>query len=588
MQPPSELSENERLLWEAFPRGEQVDLQPQEEIREGTDGKRERKPGHRIRADIIAQLLHTQVDPTPGKIVMLHLRAAHITGRLELQYSKLACPVIFEDCSFDLPINLSHSNTATISFQGSRLNALNLEGAVVNGDLNCVNVEAKSVTAHGAQISGQLWMNNARLLNKDGFALDAPDMTVSGGMYCRDGFRAEGGVNLWGASIGSNLEFVDATLSNSDGHALRGQHLTVKADVDCSNGFRSIGLINLFGAQIGGQLWMSRAHLANNQDYYAFSAPQIKIAGGMYCRGGFRAEGGVNLWGASIGAGLEFNGAILNYPQGHALRAPHLTVMADVSCANGFTAIGNIDLTSSRIYGRLSFRGAALAHPGFRLDCADARIGTLDLQSLTAPPAKVDLHGSEIKVIHDDPACWPLQLHLGMASYDFLQPHLPPEKRVELLRLDPSGYQPGPYEQLAAYYRRIGHDDEARTVLLAKERNRREKLGPAARIWSHLQDVIVGFGYRPTRAFAWFITLVAIMSTYFAIDHPMPIDAAKAPTLQPVAYSMDLLLPILDLGQEKAHTLIGAARWLGWTATLIGWILATTIIAGIMRVVARK
>jgi hypothetical protein len=41
----------------------------------------------------------------------------------------------------------------------------------------------------------------------DGWALNAPDLTVDGGMYCR-GVHVDGGLNIYGATIGSTLEFV--------------------------------------------------------------------------------------------------------------------------------------------------------------------------------------------------------------------------------------------------------------------------------------------------------------------------------------------------------------------------------------------
>ena len=51
--------------------------------------------------------------------------------------------------------------------------------------------------------------------------------------------------------------------------------------------------------------------------------------------------------------------------------------------------------------------------------------------------------------------------------------------RMRWIRRSP-GYSPQPYEQLASWYRKAGHDDDARRVLLAKQRHRRRTLGPAA------------------------------------------------------------------------------------------------------------
>ncbi|WP_157017469.1 hypothetical protein [Cryptosporangium arvum] len=67
--------------------------------------------------------------------------------------------------------------------------------------------------------------------------------------------------------------------------------------------------------------------------------------------------------------------------------------------------------------------------------------------------------------------------------------------------------------------------------------------------------------------------------------HAEPPRALRSDGLdfQPVAYALDLILPILDLGQERAFTPVGPTRWVAWAAVPAGWLLATTVIAGITR-----
>ena len=48
--------------------------------------------------------------------------------------------------------------------------------------------------------------------------------------------------------------------------------------------------------------------------------------------------------------------------------------------------------------------------------------------------------------------------------------------------------------------RASGEDADAREVLLAKQRRRRETLPLAAKLWGYLQDWTVAYGYRPGRA----------------------------------------------------------------------------------------
>ena len=71
-------------------------------------------------------------------------------------------------------------------------------------------------------------------------------------------------------------------------------------------------------------------------------------------------------------------------------------------------------------------------------------------------------------------------------------------------------------------------------MLLAKQRRRRESPPPAGRIWGWLQDVTVGYGYRPGRAAVWMAVLWAIGAVYFASNPvPHPSDSGYGPHWNP-------------------------------------------------------
>lgn len=60
-----------------------------------------------------------------------------------------------------------------------------------------------------------------------------------------------------------------------------------------------------------------------------------------------------------------------------------------------------------------------------------------------------------------------------------------------------------------------------------------------------------------------------------------------APAFHPPAYTLDVLLPILNLGQQDAWQPQGAA--LGWSWVLIGagWVLTTAVVAGLTSILKR-
>jgi len=76
-------------------------------------------------------------------------------------------------------------------------------------------------------------------------------------------------------------------------------------------------------------------------------------------------------------------------------------------------------------------------------------------------------------------------------------------------------YNPEPYERLATVLRNSGEDEDAREVLLAKQRRRRETLPLAAKLWGYAQDLTVAYGYRPGRAALWMAVLWAATSIAF-------------------------------------------------------------------------
>jgi hypothetical protein len=50
---------------------------------------------------------------------------------------------------------------------------------------------------------------------------------------------------------------------------------------------------------------------------------------------------------------------------------------------------------------------------------------------------------------------------------------------------------------------------------------------------------------------------------------------------------MDLLLPLVDFGEEPAFVPRGGEAWLAYGLTCAGWILATTVATGLTRILRR-
>ncbi|WP_283139065.1 hypothetical protein [Rhizohabitans arisaemae] len=462
-----------------------------------------------------------------------------MTDELNLAQATVKYPCWLVNCWFEHPIVLDWSATRTVNLRESTFPGLEANDARIEGHLGLHGCRAQNIDLARARITGQLGLSSAHLTNPGGSALNADGLTVEGDMYCQEGFRAEGEIGLLGARITGQLDLSSAHLTNPGGSALNADGLTVEGDMYCREGFKAAGEIRLPGARITSQLDLSSAHLTN--------------------------------------------------PGGSALNADGLTVEGDMYCQEGFRAEGEIGLLGARITGQLGFSSAHLTNPGgSALRCGEAEAGSLWLTEGFATKGSVDLNSMRVGTLFDSPASWPTELYLNELVYDDLEPDLPAKKRLRWLRRGGDEYLAQPYEQLAAYYRRQGHDEEARRVLLAKQRHHRRSRPLYARFWGYALDGLVGYGYRPGRGALWMLALWLLGSVYFAMNRPMPIKAGEHPHYQPVLYAADVLLPIINLGQESAFKHQGLAQWVAATMIVLGWLFATAVIASITRVLTRS
>jgi hypothetical protein len=70
---------------------------------------------------------------------------------------------------------------------------------------------------------------------------------------------------------------------------------------------------------------------------------------------------------------------------------------------------------------------------------------------------------------------------------------------------------------------------------------------------------------------------------------PRPVRYAAAPrTSHRSPYPLDLVLPVVNLGQETAWNPLGLGQAIAYGLIVVGWILATALVAGITRVLIRS
>lgn len=367
---------------------------------------------------------------------------------------------------------------------------------------------------------------------------------------------------------------------------LQANTVTVAGNLDLMN-TRIRGGVSLANARFDGSLLLQGAHLSNPSGV-ALDGSRLQAGSGIVGRNGFRADGEIRLLEARLGEGLHLEGARLHHPGGTALCAENSQI-ARVDCSQGFAAEGAIILTGATIGGRISFEAATIRHPtGHAVACQRLTAPEVNLRS-THTEGTVDLRHARLDVLHiPNGAPGPL-VHLDGLVYRSLEPPLPVEPRRTLIESDPDGYRPQPYQQLAAVYRSLGHDNDARQVLLAQQRRRHRHLHPAGRAWGLLLDATVGYGYRPWLAALWLLAFTALGTAVFHTHTPHPTQSGPGPHFSALAYTLDLLIPIGGLGQRTAWywTTPGVQR-LAYLLIAVGWLLTTAVIAGVTRTLSRN
>jgi uncharacterized protein YjbI with pentapeptide repeats len=557
-------------------------------------------------------------DTTPrmpgARLRLVSLNGSCMPG-LQLSDAEVDGLLLLSRCRFSGEVNLTGTRVrGIVSLSDARLTgdpALSATSLTVERELVCVGMEASGeCRLPGASVGGRLVLDRARLENPGGRALTADGLVAQRGVFCLNGFTALGEVRFPDAQAGPRFTMAGASLRNPGGTALDAERVSVDGELVLSEGFTAEGEVMMRGAQVQGGLNLNSATLRNPPGT-ALNAGRSFLGNGLYAMDGFTAHGEVQIGGVRIQGSVNLGGASLLNPGKVALLADRLDVTGRLFCGAGFQAQGEIRLVEATVSSSLNFTGATLSHaPEMGINAEGARIGgelcfdaatvradvdlrfvhaaILRIDAGTSITGTLDLEHATVEVLHDHPEGWPRSVRLNGFTYTTLSSPLPVAEQLGWLTRNAAGYQPQPYEQLATVYRAMGRDSDARTVLLTKQRQRSRSLPAPLRPWSYLQDWMVGYGYRPQRAAVCLIVLLAIGTAAFTADHPAPLDRSQAPEFSPALYTLDLLIPFGGLGQRGAFNPVGWHHWLAAGITAAGWVLATTVAAGITRVLSRQ
>ncbi len=535
-----------------------------------------------------------------------------IDADLDLSYAEIKFSLKALNCVFSGNILLLDAQLRGIYLLGCLIKSLNAHRAKIRGGVmlrNGFKAEGE-VRLVGATIDGDLDCNGAQFSNPNGIALFVDAAKIDGSIFLPGGFKAAGQVGVMGATIAGDLDCDGGQFSNPNGVALAADRAKIGRGIFLRNGFKAEGVVRLVGATIGGSLECDGGQFSNPNGI-ALNANGAKIERNVFLRNGFKAEGMVQLGGATIDGALNCNGGQFSNPNGIALAVERTKIGSDFFLFDGFKAEGEVRLLGATIGGDLDCDGAQFSNPnGIALFADTAKIGrnvflrngfkaegivslvSADLGRLFVyggliepENAILDLRLAKTGTLWDDKESWPSagNLFVDGFNYELLSDDSPHDakSRTDWLHRQPRrSFLPQPYEQLAIVSRQMGHERDARLVMIEKNRDRARftHFPRQGWWWYNLFGRLIGYGYAPWKAFAISVTMILLgwFVFYLGFSHGLvsptredayvrapnghlvlgksgrPEISKDYPVFNPLVYSLESFIPLIKFDQSAS------------------------------------
>ena len=488
---------------------------------------------------------------------------------------------------------------------------------------------------YGFRSSGKVILDSAKIADKlsctDGTFRNVDDIALSAnGISCQDvrlghGFTAYGEVQLQGARIESELNCSGATIHAKGRTALCANGMVCGGRVFLDDGFHAEGSVYLLRAFIAGELNCTNGRF-EMPGGIALSANGLVCDGAVFCNDKFRAYGEVEFLNAYIKTELNCsNGKFRNQGE-DALNASGLMCSGSVLLNGTFLAEGAVDLTEATV--------------GARLDCGNGTFDTLRAPRLkvgatfnwqpTEVFADVDVSYAQVGHLVDRPASWPGDNKTNLSGFAFRslgeETPVPAGKRAEWLSFAAT-FAPDVYHWLFRIYRQMGREEDARNIMIALQDARRAELRKSFRTgsgrfesniwnlllrsWNRFLGWSVRYGYAIQRPLLFALALWVASIPFFwwawsddvmkavAAGQGVQVSANQCtsayPCFFPWSYSLELLLPVINLHQVGYWLPDASTGWLGrlllgytWVAVILGWLIGIVLIAGVGQLFSRR
>jgi hypothetical protein len=373
-----------------------------------------------------------------------------------------------------------------------------------------------------------------------------------------------------------------------------------------------------------------------------------------------RVEGETRLLGSSISGNLELkDSSFVN--DGIAILLDSAEIGGNIFANGHFEAVGEVRLLQARVSREVTFDGASFRNEsGAALSCDYLRVGgAFFFRELREIQGSTSLSGADVAMLNDDEGSWRAPLFLNGFTYDRIgMGPTDARSRIAWLKLQQpkmvgDSFWPQPWEHLVKVLREMGHFEDAKVVAIQKQKEMRltglvgQRPVKEGKVWRRLKNhlfnaahrlfhgiygTLAGYGYRPLRTVGWMALVWLVCGAVFmAASREGLIGPANSgiyanPQLgecgssgkgagvpwtrcramppeyapfDPFVYSLDVILPLLDLRQESewrpiVHDADGgelsfghALRFLMWFEILFGWITSLLLVSALGKLVQK-
>ena len=559
------------------------------------------------------------------------VNGAWIAGQLDLSFTDAHGPIDFFNCHFaqkPLMVQLRADGLAIVKC--TLTDGLNAARIQLSGNLTLNRSRADGkISLSGSDIKGHLSCTEAVLRHPDGSAFKAQGMSVASSVLL-EGTIATGQVSLLGAQIGGQLVAINVAFHNPKGHALNAQSIRVRGDCFLRQA-QCDGEVSFLGAEVNGVFDCGHAVLRNPEGH-ALNAQRLVVREGFIWRRVADVKGAVDLTSAHVGDLWD---------------DPESWAMCDKLFLSGFiydVLHGSIDVEARLAWlkkGAISRRefypqpyeqlAKLLRDTGHRTD-ARAIMVAKEQEQRKASRARWRREGAWRHALLEASLMPAAERESAIATLKKRRPNDPQLAQLILFH---------PAEEMAG-------DISETTLALAQRQFRSEQRWHNRKVFwrnagSLLADrifgFVVGYGHKPERSFYMLVTLIFIgwfladraweagdfaptagpilmseswqtLATDPNIDNPAAVWSDKfmlapegVPVLTPgrdyetfhaVSYAVDLVVPLVSLGQEAAwapSTTRGpwgqTLWWVRWWLIVLGWIVTAIGAAAVTGVIRR-